>query len=182
MLSFLSKKKIKEEHVARVFVSSINELTLDSFPLIAEHLNHLPELQKSPNIKAHQTEWFLFIVFAANIKNLNQYFSDNQLNRIRILVIDEFIESLEGIHPDVILDNINIYQDYLNGLEAKCDGSLPKTIATAMFYKYGLDKCQNEHFTKINEVNPILIKSICEITADFIWNWNDLLEKYKMVA
>ena len=35
---------------------------------------------------------------------------------------------------------------------------------------------------KINMPNPIIIKAIADITDNFIWNWDDLLESYKLVA
>ena len=38
------------------------------------------------------------------------------------------------------------------------------------------------NFQKINTPNPIIIKSIEEATKNYIWNWTDFLEKYKMVA
>ena len=182
MLGLFGKKRLKESHVAKVFVSTINELAVDAFPVIAEYLNEVPELKASPKVQSNQIEWFLYIVFAANLNDLNKYFDSDQLNRMRIQIIDEFIESLEDRDADYVLDQINIYEDYIGDLRRKCDENLGKTIATALFYKYGLNSCQIDHFQKMNQPNPIVIKSINEITSNFVWNWNDFLEKYKMVA
>lgn len=181
LFSFIGKKKLKEQHVAKVFVSTINELATESFPTLAEFLNEVPELESSPSIKDDQIEWFLYIVFCSNLYNLKNHFEADQLNRMRILVIDEFIESLEGRDHDQTLSHINNYEDYIGGLNRSL-GELSKSMATALFNKYGLNNCQVDHFQKINTANPIIIKSIEEATKNFLWNWPDFLEKYKMIA
>lgn len=179
--SLFGKKRLKEQHVAKVFVSTINELAEESFPTLAEFLNEVPELCENPKIKPNEIEWFLYIVFSANLHNLGKYFEVNQLNRMRIMIIDEFIESLEGRDHDLTLEQINMYEDYISDLENE-NNDLAKSIATAIFTKYGLNQCQMEHFQKMNTPNPIIIKAIEDATKNYIWNWNDLLEKYKMVA
>ncbi len=179
--SLFGKKRLKEQHVAKVFVGTINELAEETFPTLSEFLNEVPELMQSPKIKPNQIEWFLYIVFSANLYNLKFHFESNQLNRMRILVIDEFIESLSGRDHDLTLEQINNYEDYISGLDRRLD-DLPKAIATAIFNKYGMNDCQVDHFQKMNTPNPIIIKSIEDATKNYIWNWSDLLEKYKMVA
>lgn len=181
LFSFIGKKRLKEQHVAKVFVSTINELAQDSFPTLSEFLNEVPELQSSPKIEKDQIEWFLYIVFSANLHNLKNHFEADQLNRMRILIIDEFIESLEGRNHDQTLSHINNYEDYIAGLN-RSTGELPKSMATALFNKYDLNNCQVDHFQRMNTPNPIIIKSIEEATRNFLWNWVDFLEKYKMVA
>ena len=181
LFNFIGKKKLREQHVANVFVSTINELAEESFPTLAEYLNEAPELETSPSIKANQLEWFLYIVFSANLYNLKFHLEAGQLNRMRILVIDQFIESLEDRNHDQTLEHINNYEDYIAVLD-KTNGDLTKSIATALFNKYGLNNCQVDHFQKINMPNPIIIKSIEEAAVNFIWNWTDFLEKYKIVA
>lgn len=181
LFSFVGKKKLKEQHVAKVFVSTINELAEESFPTLSDFLNEVPELESSPAITPDQIEWFLYIIFSSNLYNLKFHFEAEQLNRMRILVIDEFIESLEGRDHDLTLEHINNYEDYIAAIE-KRNGDLAKSIATALFNKFGLNNCQVDHFQKMNTPNPIIIKSIEEVTKNFIWNWTDFLDKYKVVA
>ena len=182
VFSFINKKRLKEEHVSKVFVSTINELALESFPILCEYLNEVPELKCSPKIKDNQLEWFLYIVFSANLYHLKEFFTDDQHNRMRILFIDEFIESLLGKNHIDVLEQINNYEEFIASLDRSKDEDLGKIIATALFYKYGLNDCQIEHFQNLNQPNPIIIKSISEITENFIWNWSDFFENYKLVA
>jgi Glu-tRNA(Gln) amidotransferase subunit E-like FAD-binding protein len=179
--SIFGKKRLKEQHVAKVFVGTLNELAENSFPTLAEFLNEVPELMQNPKIKGNQMEWFLYIVFSANLHNLKNHFDSNQLNRMRILVIDEFIESLEDREHDLTLEQINNYEEYISGLDRRLN-DLPKSMATAIFNKYGLNSCQVDHFQRMNTPNPIIIKSIEDAVQNYVWNWSELLEKFKMVA
>ena len=95
--SLLGKKKLKEQHVAKVFVGTLNDLAEKTFPTLSEFLNEVPELMESPKIKSNQMEWFLYIVFSTNLYNLQHHFESNQLNRMRILVIDEFMSESGNI-------------------------------------------------------------------------------------
>jgi hypothetical protein len=70
MLGLFGKKRVKEEQVAAVFVSKINQIAMDSFPLIADYLNNVSELKSSPNIRPSQVEWFLYIVLVANYRRV----------------------------------------------------------------------------------------------------------------
>ncbi len=182
VFSLFGKKRLKEEHVAQVFVSTINGLAEESFPVLKEYLNEVPELKCSPEIKDHQLEWFLYIVFSANLYHLKDHFDVEQHNRMRILVIDEFIASIQGRSHDQALGQINMYEDYLSGLDRSQNEGLGKIMALAIFQKYGLNECQVDHFQRMNQPNPTIIKAISEITDHFIWNWADLLGNYKLVA
>ena len=93
--SLLGKKKLKEQHVAKVFVGTLNDLAEKTFPTLSEFLNEVPELMESPKIKSNQMEWFLYIVFSTNLYNLQHHFESNQLNRMRILVIDESEQGIQ---------------------------------------------------------------------------------------
>lgn len=182
VFSLFGKKRLKEEHVAKVFVNTINDLALESFPILCDYLNEVPELKCSPKIKQDQIEWFLYIVFSANLYHMNGHFDTDQHNRMRILIIDEFIASLVDRNHDQVLEQINNYEDYIAALDRVERDGLGKIIALAIFQKYGLNECQIDHFQKMNTPNPIIIKAIAEITDNFIWNWNDILENYRLTA
>ncbi len=179
--TLFGKKKLKEEKIAQVFVDTINTTAIEGFPTIADFINHESEFTESPQISPKQVEWFLYIVFSANLYNLKKFFPSEQLNRMRLLIIDEFIASLEGRHEDQTLENINNYEAFIGQLKAPTD-ELEKVISKAIFYKYGLNNFQIDHFKNLNAPNPVVIKTLSEVSSNFIWNWEDVLQKYKLVA
>ena len=54
-------------------------------------------------------------------------------------------------------------------------------MSKAIFFKYELNDYQQDYFRKMKTPNPIFLKRLDEIVANFIWNWNDLKDKYKIV-
>ena len=52
--SLFGKKKLKEQHVANIFVGTINQSAEETFPTLSEFLNEVPELMESPKIKPNQ--------------------------------------------------------------------------------------------------------------------------------
>lgn len=182
VFSIFGKKRLKEAHIAQVFVGEINDLAVKSFPLMREYLNDVPDLKECPNIKEDQLDWFLYILFSANLYNLKNHFDLDQHNRLRILIIDEFINSITDKSHDEVLGQINIYEDFIASLDRYQQEDMGTIIALAIFQKYGLNECQVDHFARMNKPNPHIIKSMEEITEDYVWNWNDLLESFKLVA
>lgn len=179
--TLFGKKKLKEEKIAQVFVNTINSTALEGFPTLAEYINDGPDFKESPKISPNQVEWFLYIVFAANLYNLKKFFPSEQLNRMRLLIIDEFIASLEGRSEEETLENINNYEAFIAQLKSPTD-ELEKVISKAVFYKYGLNRFQIDHFQRLNAPNPVVMKALSDVSQNFVWNWEDVLGKYKLVG
>jgi hypothetical protein len=72
------------------------------------------------------------------------------------------------------------YENYLNDLH-KNTQNLTKATALAMFNKFGLNECQQEHYQKLNQPDPVFFKHLCEMVDLLFWNWEDFLQKYRVV-
>jgi|GEM_PF-251347 hypothetical protein len=181
MLGLFGKKKIKEREIAKIFVGTINEVAISGFNEILDfvktdsHFNFSPDLTSKSSL-----EGFLFTVFSANLKYLEDYFEKDQLDRIRIEIINEFAESLEEKTTEDVLDQVDDYMEFILSIKNP-SGDLTKLLAKAIFQKLNLTQYQNDNFQKINEPNPIVLKELEEITTFFVWNWDDLFNKYKLV-
>ena len=181
MLGLFGKKKIKEKEIAKVFVGSINEVVLSGFDEIIDfvktdgHFNFSTDLQSKSSI-----EGFIFTVFTVNLIQLEDYFDTNQLSRIKMEIIHEFAESFEDKSNEEVIDQIDDYMDFIRDIKVP-NGNLNKLLAKAIFRKLNLTQYQNDNFQKINEINPIVLKELEEITTFFVWNWQDLFNKYKLV-
>lgn len=181
MLGLFGKKKIKEREIARVFVGTINEVAISGFNEILDfvktdsHFNFSADLTSKSSL-----EGFLFTVFTTNLKYLEDYFEADQLDRIRIEIINEFAETLEDKSHEDVIDQVDDYMEFISSIKNP-SGNLNKLMAKAIFQKLNLTQYQNDNFQKINEANPIVLKELEEITAFFVWNWDDLFNKYKLV-
>jgi len=181
MLSKLfGKKKIKIQDVAPSYVQLIHEATAEGFPIIAGLLNEEMEFANSPHIESDSNLWFRYIVFAGNLLNLETYFSPEQADAFKQVLIPEITKSLgtDSEKSDAILVDYILFLRNLN----KTQKQLLHSMAMAIFQKYELNDYQTERFQKLNTPNPNIMRELTEIVALFLWNWKAYLETYKVVA
>lgn len=181
MFGIFGKKRLKESHVAKVFVKAINETTVDGYHTIIEFIKEDSHFKTHPSFGPQHFEWFLFITFCTNLKNLKNYFDGDQLFSLRTAIIDEFVKSVEDKSEEEIIELINNYEYFLSTLKVEQD-KYAKMIARALFLKFNLTEHQIDHFAQVNEPNPLVMKDLIELTQFFIWNWEDFLEKYKVTS
>jgi hypothetical protein len=174
------KKKIKAAELAPVYVDAIYEVIENGFPEIAGYINEEKEFQKSPNLSGKENEWFLYIVYAGNIVNLDNYFEKKEASELSRLIAAEVIKKMKK-DPDVIDGVLYDYEVFLRGLHGQTK-NLVKSMSMAIFHKYDLNKYQKEHFQKLNSPSPIVMKELNDMVEFFLWNWEDYLAKYKVVV
>lgn len=174
------KKKIKAAELVPVYVTSILEVAQSGFPEIAGYINDEPEFIRSPNISDAENEWFLYIVLAGNIIQLDQHFSKNQAEEFARLIAADFVQKF-GKDPEITDQILYEYETFLRKLFAQTK-NLVKAMSLAIFHKYDLNKYQTEHFQKLNAPNPIVMKELNEMTDYFLWNWEGYLQKFKVTS
>ena len=54
-------------------------------------------------------------------------------------------------------------------------------ISKAVFFKFRLGKYQDEYFAQLNTPNPVFLKKIDNLVENYIWDWESVFEKNKIV-
>jgi len=179
MLSFLTKKKITEDKLAQIFVTSTLKTCDEGFEEVANLIVEDPEFQRPPKIEAHNSDEFLMIVIAGNLDLLPQHFSDYQDIRLLDKIYKKLSTSLQLDLSD-LKKIIAHYQTYLKRVNHPSKNT-HYAMSKAIFFKYNLNEYQQEYFKNMKTPNPIFLKRLDEIVYNFIWNWDDLKNKYKIV-
>lgn len=179
MLGLFGKKKIKAEEIIPIYVQAIYDVINKGFDEIAGYINEEKEFEKSPNLSTQEHEWFLFIIYAGNMINIENFFNKEETAQLRRLISKELINFL-GKDPDVADTMLYDYDAFLRSLYEQTK-NLNKSMSMALFHKYDLNKYQKEHFQKLNTPSPIVMKELNEMVDFFLWNWEDYLSKYKLV-
>ncbi len=93
MFTIFGKKKIKEETASNIFINNLLDTVEKGFPEIAGIINESPEFITSPNLSENNSEKFLLIIIAANLKFIPEHFNNCQDDRLldMILVIPLYI-------------------------------------------------------------------------------------------
>jgi hypothetical protein len=179
MLSFLTKKKISEKKLSNLFVAGILQLVDQGFPEVAGMINEDPEFECSPQINDHDADKFLMIVIAGNLQFIPKYFNDYQDVRL----IDSIMVNLSnalGLDYESLQRVVSRYQSQMNRLNMPSK-NIHYAMSKAVFAKYDLNKYQIEYFKNMNSPNPIFLKRLDDIVANFIWDWKEVCHKYKIV-
>ena len=75
---------------------------------------------------------------------------------------------------------ISSYQQYLHKVNHPSKNT-HYAMSKAIFYKYELNNFQQVYFMKMKTPNPIFLKRLDEIVSLFIWDWDSIKAKLKVV-
>lgn len=179
LLTALFRKKISEEKVANIFVNTILKSVERGFPEVAAIINNDIEFVTRPQITEEDSDKFLFIVLAGNLRFLGKYFGEeNRDERITEMIYEKFSRVLEinVIRLKVIIED---YQNFFTRVNYPSKNT-HYAMSKAVFFKYDLNQHQKEYFKNLNTPNPIFLKHVDEVVYQFIIDWELFSEKFKI--
>lgn len=176
--SSLVKKKITDQRLATLFVSSLTKTVELGFADVACLLNDDPDFVVSPKIASTDDNEFLIITLVGNIKLMTDRLDGDAETRVRRAVLEECAKMFETDY-----DHFGtVYREY-GELMMRINHpskNILYAMSRAVFLKYGLNQYQADYFKSLNTPNPLILKRMNEIMANFIWDWDAFLEKYKI--
>lgn len=179
LLTALFRKKISEEKVANIFVNQILKSVETGFPEVAAIINNDNEFAIRPNIASDDSDEFLFIIIAGNLRFLEKYFTEeNRDQRISEMVYSK----LSRVFEMPVTKLKAIIEDY-HAFFAKVNYPSKNThyaMSKAVFHKYNLNRFQKEYFKNLNTPNPIFLKHLDEVIYQFIIDWEKFSDKFKI--
>ena len=179
MFGIFFKKKITEEKLVDYFVFSTVKMVDEAFEDVAEIICSDPEFVTTPIISKAQADPFLWIVITANIKFIPRYFNDYQDIRLLDDANRKFARILD-VPLDVFKEEINKYNALFSRLNHPSKNTV-YAMSKAVFNKYHLAQYQNEYFKKMDTPNPIFLKRLNEVMEEFIFDWEQIIDDYKVI-
>jgi len=179
MFTFFGKKKLSAEKVSKQFIANLLEVTEQGFEQMAGLINDDPAFEKKPTVSAQYYQPFFLVVLAANFKLLPAYFKDDTDKEIIKHSLDYLQEIFE---EDVDFDaRIKEMQSLMSRINHPSKNTL-YAMSKAVFEVYQLNEFQKDYFKNLNTPDPTFLKRMDELMPHFIWNWDDLLKEYKIIA
>jgi len=179
MFGIFFKKKITEEKLIDYFVFSTVKMVDDAFEDVRGIICSDPEFTTTPVISKDQNDPFLWVVVTANLKFIPKYFNDYQDIRLLEDANRKFARIL-----DIPLDVFKLEVKKYNQLFSRLNHPSKNTVyamSKAVFNKYHLAQYQDEYFKKMDTPNPIFLKRLNEIMEEFVFDWEQFIEDYKIV-
>ena len=178
IFGFNKKEKVSIKDLAIVYTKTLFEVIELGFPEIIEFVNDNRKFEESPNLKLEDANWFLMIVFAANNHSLSEHLDEDVVHRLHHASLNELIGYFD-LEEDIVRDMFLDYEEFFKEQYTE-DISIEKAMAKSIFIKYNLNEFQGDLLKNKNEANPVFLQELTDLMSNFIWNWTDYLNKYKV--
>lgn len=178
MFTIFKKKKLTEDQLANFFVNSIVNLVEQGFQDVVEIIYNDPEFVTTPNISKEDYDKFLLVVVAGNIKLMSEHFDSVKDVRITEKIYRKLGSAL-SVEPMTLKETIAKYQSWMSRINHPSKNTR-YAMSKGVFFKYELNQFQSDYFRNMNTPNPIFLKRLDEVISQFLFNWNDIKENYRI--
>jgi len=176
----LSKKnKVDAHETASIIVVTLNNVIEEGFVEIKDFINNNHNLETKPNLLDEDIHWFQNIIFLGNIQNINFFFEEDEVRKLREYILDCMYKDLSENDQHLAIEKFLDYENYFIDL-MKENNSPIHAMAIGIFEKYNINRYQGDLFKRKNKPNPIFYNELKNLLRHFIWNWEEYLEKNKL--
>jgi hypothetical protein len=178
MLGTLIKRRLSDNQVANVFINAIFDSVDNGFKEVASLINEDAVFMKSPEISNTESGEFGMIVIVGNLSFLESTFEAEQAGRVEKLIFEKLARIYDMSDAD-FEKLVRDYQSFITRVNHPSKNMI-YGMSKAMFHKYGLNEFQDEYFKRMQAPNPLFLKRLDEVMANFIWDWDVFFKKYKL--
>ena len=178
LLSWLSKRKLTDEQVANIFVNTSFETVELGWPQVASLLNLMPEFETTPDLDSEDYGRFLMIVVAANLSHVPKHFANGVDRAIIKRCCAKFGLAL-GVPKDQFANKVKEFRAFMKKVNHPSKNTTT-AMTRAVLYKYNLIELQDNYFRDMNVPNPIIQKSLRDVMENFIWDWDEISDNYRV--
>lgn len=178
MLALFGKKKLTEDQIANIFVNTTLEAVESGWPYVRDFIMDSPEFVKTPDIEESDFGKFLMIVVSANFSYIPQFFESGPDRAIIRRSVEKFA-AIFDVTPEHFAKKLKEYKSCLSRVNMPSN-NIKYAMSKAIFFKYGLNQCQEAYFQRLNTPNPIFLKNLDELMRHYIWDWQSFQDKFKV--
>jgi hypothetical protein len=180
MLAIFGKKKLNTERLAHMFAHQMIEMVETGFEDVAGFINDSPEFVLNPCIQKEDDGKFLLVVIAGNFSYMSQHFEDDIRQEVMHYCVDK-LAPVFNFTPAEFEVKLKEYRDFIMKVNSPSKNAV-YAMSKGVFWKYNLCSFQEDYFKSMRTPNPIFIKNLDEIMRNFLWDWDQFNEKYKLVS
>lgn len=178
MLGSLLKKKLSDNQLANVFMNGLLEVVDNGFGEVAELINEDPAFVSSPGLSARDNTHFTMVILVANICALENTFEPEQAVRIEQLIFQKLGKMMQTSAAEAE-ETVRHYQKFMQRINHPSMNTV-YAMSKAIFQQYGLNEFQDEYFRRMQVPNPLFLKRMDVIVANFLWDWDAFFKKYRI--
>jgi len=177
MLAKLIKRRIDADKLANVFVNSIIDISENGFRDIKEMISEDSAFVYMPRITEEHSDNFMLIIIVGNLKFLDAHFEVDEVDEIRHKIISKFA-NIFGITYRAFEDLLERTAGFISTVNHPSKNML-YGMSKAVFHKFDLNEYQEDYFKNMKTPNPLFLKRMDEMMANFLWEWDQFFKKHK---
>ncbi len=178
MFSTLIKKKLSDNQVANIFINAIFDSVDKGFLEIASLINEENVFVTSPKIEPTASGEFGMVIIVGNLSFLESTFDADQASRVESLIFQK-LAVIYDLEENEFVKLIRNYQSFISRVNHPSKNWI-YGMSKAIFHKYKLNEFQDEYFKRMRAPNPLFLKRMDEVVANYIWNWDAFFKKYRL--
>lgn len=178
MFRTLIKKKLSDNQVANIFINAIFDSVDKGFQEIASLINEDPVFVSSPSIEETASGEFGMVIIVGNLSFLESTFDADQASRVESLIFKK-LAKIYDMDEEYFIKLIRGYQKFISRVNHPSKNWI-YGMSKAIFHKYKLNEFQDEYFKRMRAPNPLFLKRMDEVVANYIWNWDAFFKKYRI--
>ena len=132
----------------------------------------------SPSIEETASGEFGMVIIVGNLSFLESTFDADQASRVESLIFKKLAKIYDMDEEDFI-KLIRGYQKFISRVNHPSKNWI-YGMSKAIFHKYKLNEFQDEYFKRMRAPNPLFLKRMDEVVANYIWNWDAFFKKYRI--
>jgi len=167
-----------DNQVANIFINAIFDSVDKGFQEIASLINEDPVFVSSPSIEETASGEFGMVIIVGNLSFLESTFDADQASRVESLIFKKLAKIYDMDEEDFI-KLIRGYQKFISRVNHPSKNWI-YGMSKAIFHKYKLNEFQDEYFKRMRAPNPLFLKRMDEVVANYIWNWDAFFKKYRI--
>ncbi len=178
MLSTILKRKLSDNQVANIFINAIFDTVDNGFKEVAQMINEDVAFVRSPQVPEKLNGEFALIVIVGNLSFLESTFDADQAGRVEKIIFEK-VSKMYEMSESEFTKLIRDYQSFILRVNHPSKNMI-YGMSKALFHKYKLNEFQDEYFKRTQSPNPLFLKRMDEVMANFIWNWDAFFKKYRL--
>ena len=173
------KKRVTHEMLASNFVNKTLRSVDETYKDFLDAIYNDTELISFPKLDYKDPTELMYLIIAGNMKFFERILSSQEENTICNSIIEQMCIVFD-MKFNQMQDKLEKYSSFISRVNHPSKNIL-YGISKAVFFKFKLGTYQDEYFAQLNTPNPVFLKKIDTLVENYIWDWETIFEKNKIV-
>ena len=173
------KKRVNHEMLASNFVNRTLHSIDETYNDFLDAIYNDTELISYPKLDYKDPTELMYLIIAGNMMFFERILSSHEENTICNSIVEQ-MSVVFDMKFNEMQEKLEKYSSFISRVNHPSKNIL-YGISKAVFFKFKLGAYQDEYFAQLNTPNPVFLKKIDNLVENYIWDWETIFEKNKIL-